>query len=120
MELPENIKSGDVARLFPVIAETGKEQRASSIFLSVLSAVPPFADILLSQLGQSIGTRTTIDTFTEIVFKSDPNISNKERPDGLIRINTGRRTWSCIVECKNREKYPSSRSGRTVSKISTR
>lgn len=100
MELPENVKSGGVARLFPVIAETGKEQRASSIFLSVLSAVPPFADILLSQLGQSIGSRTTIDTFTEIVFKNDTTPNNRDRPDGLIRINTGRRTWSCIVEAK--------------------
>ena len=93
MELPANLKSGEVARLFPVIAETGKEQRASSILLSVISAVPQFAHSLLNQLGQRIGTRTSVDTFTEIVFKSDTNSSKKDRPDGLIQIKVGKRVW---------------------------
>ena len=100
MELPANLKSGEVARLFPVIAETGKEQRASSILLSVISAVPQFAHSLLNQLGQRIGTRTSVDTFTEIVFKSDTNSSKKDRPDGLIQIKVGKRVWTCLIEAK--------------------
>lgn len=100
MELPESLKSGEVARLFPVISETGKEQRASSILLSVISAVPPLANAILSPLGQKIGTRTNVDTFTEVVFKSDPNSPRRDRPDGLIVVSTGQRRWSCLVEAK--------------------
>ncbi|MEO9963904.1 MAG: hypothetical protein ABJ388_01115 [Alphaproteobacteria bacterium] len=100
MELPESLTSGEVARLFPVISETGKEQRASSILLSVLSAVPPLANTVLSPLGQKIGTRTSVDTFTEIVFKSDPSSPRRDRPDGLIVVSTGHRKWSCLVEAK--------------------
>lgn len=100
MELPESLASGEVARLFPVISETGKEQRASSILLSVLSAVPPLANTVLSPLGQKIGIRTSVDTFTEIVFKSEPNSPRRDRPDGLIILNTGHRKWSCLIEAK--------------------
>lgn len=100
MERPEYLKSGEIARLFPVIAETGKEQRASSIFLSILSAVPPLADALLAQLGQTIGTRTIINTYTEIAFKTGNDPVKRDRPDGLICVNTGRREWTCLIEAK--------------------
>lgn len=100
MELPESLKFGEVARLFPVISETGKEQRASSILLSVISAVPPLANAIFSPLGQKIGARTSVDTFTEVVFKSDPSSPRRDRPDGLIVVSTGHRKWSCLIEAK--------------------
>lgn len=100
MELPSNLKSGEVARLFPVIAETGKEQRASSILLSVLSAVPDFSGSILGQLGQRVGNRTKVDTFTEIVFRNDNDSTKRDRPDGLIRLSVGKRTWTCLIEAK--------------------
>lgn len=100
MQLPETLKSGEVARLFPVIAETGKEQRAASIFLSLLSAVPPFADAFLSHVGQKIGARSTVDTFTEVVFAKETDATKKDRPDGLIRVSTGKRQWSALLEVK--------------------
>ena len=100
LQLQENLKSGEVARLFPVIAETGKEQRASSIFLSVLSAIPQFAAALLEQLDQRIGKRTSVDTFTEVVFKTEVEKGRGGRPDGLIRVTTGSRVWTCLVESK--------------------
>ena len=100
MELPNYLKSGDVARLFPVIAETGKEQRAASILLSVLSAVPPFSNSLLSPIGQKIGSRTTVNTFTEIVFQNEDPSIKKNRPDGLIEVSVGRRRWAALLEAK--------------------
>lgn len=100
MKLPDNLKSGEVARLFPVIAETGKEQRASSILLSVLSAVPDFSSAILGQLGQRVGNRTKVDTFTEIVFRNDSDSTKRDRPDGLIRLSVGKRTWTCLIEAK--------------------
>ena len=100
IELPENIKSGDVARLFPVIAETGKERRAASILLSIISALPPLANALLSQIGQRIGPRADVNTFTEVVFKNEMDANTRDRPDGLIQVVTGKRSWSALVEAK--------------------
>tara|TARA_B100000405_G_scaffold260532_1_gene195957 strand:+ start:488 stop:1909 length:1422 start_codon:yes stop_codon:yes gene_type:complete len=100
MDLPSTLKSGEIARLFPVISETGKEQRASSIFLSVLSAVPQFAHAILSPLGQRIGARTQIDTYSEVVLKNDAASSKGNRPDGLIVLKTGQRVWTCLIEAK--------------------
>ena len=41
--LPEILISGEIARLIPVIADSRKEQRVTSVFLATLSAVPSFA-----------------------------------------------------------------------------
>jgi len=101
IELPENVVSGDVARLFPVIAETGKEQRATSILLAVMSAVPPFAEAILSQFGQRVGVRSTINTFTEVVFKNEGDTVKQDRPDGLLELATGKKqVWACLFEAK--------------------
>lgn len=95
----EELSSEYMARLFPVIAETGKEQRATSILLSVLSAIPDFADALLSQVGQKISTRTTINTYTEVPFKNGDGIKI-DRPDGIIEIQKGKMKWTALIEAK--------------------
>ncbi len=100
MDLPKHVERGDVARLFPVIAETSKEQKASSILLSVMSAVPAFANSLLIQLGQKIGNRTVVNTFTEVQFQNDVGVKKSNRPDGLIQVDFGKRTWSALLEAK--------------------
>lgn len=100
MELPSYLSSGEVARLFPVISETGKEQKATSILLSTLSAVPLLANSILSPLGVRVGTRTVVNTFTEVGFGKDTNGGSKDRPDGLIEVATGKRSWTALVEAK--------------------
>jgi len=100
MQTPDYLKAGQVARLFPVISETGKEQRTASIFLAVVSAVPPLANAIFSQIGQKVGLRSSINTYTEVVFQSSSKTSEKDRPDGLIEINTGRKTWRALIEAK--------------------
>jgi len=100
MELPNYLKSGQVARLFPVITETGKEQKASSIFLAVISAIPELAERLLSQTGQRLGARTSVNTFTEVIFKDENQWGKSDRPDGLIEISTGKRKWTALIEAK--------------------
>lgn len=99
-DIPEFIKSGDRARLLPVVADSSKEVRASSIFLSVLSAVPAFRSVMLATLGQKTGPRTEIKCYTEVVFANEPP-DLKCRPDGLIIIESGRgNRWSCLIEVK--------------------
>jgi hypothetical protein len=96
--LPDFLESGEIARLIPVIADSRREQRVASVFLATLSAVPGFAQPLLSSVGVRLGKRSVIDTYTEVVIK-DQNDA-KERPDGLIIVSTGRKTWKALVEAK--------------------
>lgn len=97
--LPELLKSGEAARLIPVVADTSKENRAASILLATLVGVEEFAALMLRGLGVRVGARTSVRTYTEVTFhKSPPEM--KRRPDGLIVLSTGSKSWSAIVEAK--------------------
>lgn len=98
-QLPEYLDRGDMARLFPVVADTSKERRAASIFLSTLMTVKDFSNVLLGTIGQRVGALTRIECFTETVFKNVPS-EGERRPDGLIQLKVGRRTWTALVEAK--------------------
>jgi hypothetical protein len=94
---PSFLKSGERARLFPVLAETSKEGRTLSVVLSSIAYVEEFGAALFSSIGQRKGARTKVDVYTEIVFaNSNVNI----RPDGLIVLTTGKRRWTALVEAK--------------------
>ena len=95
MERPDYLSQGEIARLIPVVADSRKEQRAASALLATLSAVPVFANEILSGLGQRISAKTTVDTFTEIVLKSEGAIGN-DRPDGLIVVQRGTYRWAGV------------------------
>jgi len=96
--LPAYLKQGEPARLFPVLADTSREGRLTSIFLSILPQIPSLSEEIFKTVGFRVGKRTRIETFTEIVF-SQGNDSNC-RPDGLIVINSGKTTWTALVEAK--------------------
>jgi hypothetical protein len=68
----------------------------------MFSAVPDFANAVLSPFWQTIGQRTIINTFTEIVLEGDKE-SSRDRPDGLIIIKRGNNTWTALVEAKVRK-----------------
>lgn len=97
-DLPEFLSSGDEARLFPVLAETSKEKRVASIFLAVMTQIPAVSQEVLGTVGVRVGKRTKVQAFTEVVFRDKAISAN--RPDGLIVVNTGRATWSALVEAK--------------------
>jgi len=86
------------ARLFPVLADTSREGRLTSIFLSCLANVREFGVALVGSLGCRVGNRGKIDAFTEISFEN-VDVGNC-RPDGLISVHTGRSTWRALVEAK--------------------
>jgi hypothetical protein len=97
-DLPNFLKQGEPARLFPILADTSREQRMASIFLSLLPQIPPLAAAVLNTVGVRVGKRTTIEAFTEVVFKERND--KKDRPDGLLIISTGKATWSALIEAK--------------------
>lgn len=96
--LPECLKQGDRARLIPIVAETSKEKRVASVFLSVLPRIPDLASALFSSVGIKIGKRSRISTFTEVVFRDD--IVGKDRPDGFVEVTNGAKTWRALIEAK--------------------
>jgi hypothetical protein len=100
MDLPSFLKSGEIARLFPIISETGKEQRAASILLSIMSAVPCYSDAILGRVGQRISARSTVNTFTEIVFRTEDKGAKQDRPDGMIQVERSNRQWLALLETK--------------------
>lgn len=100
MERPDFAKRGDAARLIPVVADTNREQRAASVLLAALRGVHEFRQQMLLSLGVRVGSRAVLGAWTEIVLEADPGVAKNDRPDGLIVLQTGRKTWSALVEAK--------------------
>lgn len=96
--LPEFLKRGESARLIPVLADTNREQRIASIFLSLLPQIPSLAEEVLATVGLRVGKRTKLEAFTEVVLKEAD--SAKNRPDGLLIVSTGKTSWSALIEAK--------------------
>ena len=88
------------ARLIPVAGIHGDreaEQRATSALLAVLSVVRDLSQELLTPMGASSATKATVDTYTEVAVDSN---GKSVRPDGLIRVAYGKRTFTALVEVK--------------------
>jgi hypothetical protein len=94
----DQLKSWDVARLIPTLPDSKREEKATSILLAAFRVVPIFALDMLKDAGAPAGKRVKIHCLTEVVPKDQKEA--KLRPDGLIYIETGRSTWSAIVESK--------------------
>lgn len=97
-DIIEFIKQGSKARLIPVVADSKKEERATSVLLSSFMIIPSYAESVLADAGAKIGKRSEIKCYTEIIF-SDKEIE-MFRPDGLIVITSGSKSWSALVEAK--------------------
>lgn len=85
------------ARLIPVTGMTGadeQERRGSSAFLAVLSSVREFGRDVTALLGAPAGQ---IETFIEVPFTLG---DQRYRPDGLIRVTRGKRSWVALLEAK--------------------
>ena len=85
------------ARLIPVTGMTGadeQERRGSSAFLAVLSSVREFGRDVTALVGAPAGQ---IETFIEVPFTLG---DQRYRPDGLIRVTRGKRSWVALLEAK--------------------
>lgn len=97
--IKDSLVTGKLARLIPVVADSKKEERATSSLLASFMVVPAFAHEVLSEVGAPMGKRSSVECYTEVCFKSDEK-TKVSRPDGLIIVNSGAKTWSAIVESK--------------------
>jgi hypothetical protein len=85
------------ARLFPVSGIGGADEqecRGTSALLAVINAVREFGRAVTVPLGAPAGR---ISAYIEVQF---PVGEKKLRPDGLIQVVLGPRTWTALVEVK--------------------
>lgn len=89
-------REGRDARLFPTVSSG--EDRATSIFLSVLNSVSPFRHAMMESIGVKLRKRGS--TFTT---KVHPEFStkkiHKDIPDGMIILDQDK-TWQALIEVK--------------------
>lgn len=98
MSTDPEVKPWEEARLIPVSgirSAEEQERRASSALLAVLYAVEEFGTAITKPLGAPKGK---LRSFIEPPFE----MANGRcvRPDGLIQVTRGRRTWTALVEVK--------------------
>jgi len=98
--LPDSITRAERARLFPILSERNKEARALSPFLATLSVVREYAENILGEIGVRVGQRSKIRCYTEVTFQRGRNEDDLGRPDGLVVVDTGRSTWTALIEAK--------------------
>ncbi|RCK29669.1 hypothetical protein TH9_20545 [Thalassospira xiamenensis] len=96
---PDYLVQGEVARLFPVLATTSKEGRTTSIVLSCIANVDEFGKELLKSVGVKTGKKAVIEAYTEVVFSAGKE-KDKDRPDGLLVVKTGKKEWRALIETK--------------------
>jgi len=94
----DQLASGQLARLIPVVADSKKEERATSILLSAFMVVKDLAHSIFAEAGISIPKTAQITCLTEVTFKSKD--LSKIRPDGLIIASRGKKAWAALVESK--------------------
>lgn len=85
------------ARLFPVAGIGGgeeQERRATSALLAVMGVVREFGAALTTRCG---APRGALETFIEVPFGQD---EEAYRPDGVLRVTRGQRSWTALVEVK--------------------
>lgn len=97
--LPDGLLQGESARLFPVLSDTSKEGRSTSILLSCMTKVDELGRQLLASAGQRLGTRAKLEAYTEIVLSNCPGDA-RDRPDGLLVVRKGSQVWRALVEAK--------------------
>ena len=86
-----------VARLIPISSASGieaQERRAASALLAVIGAVPDFGRSLFKPLGAPAGR---FESFIEVPFKVN---GRSLRPDGIVAVTRGNKTWGALVEIK--------------------
>jgi hypothetical protein len=85
------------ARLFPVSGIGGadeQERRATSALLAVVGSVREFGRAMTVPFGAPAGR---LSAYIEVQLKDG---DKRLRPDGVIRVQYGRRAWTALVEVK--------------------
>lgn len=101
---PEFVESGEAARLIPVVADTNREQRTTSVVLAAMCGVYEFRRTVLGSIGRNISKQAQLHAWTEVALANGSREKEKnakrDRPDGLLVYRRGNTTWRALVEAK--------------------
>ena len=97
--LDEILADAQSARLIPTVAPSRKEERIVSILLATLTVVRPLTKELLHRCCVRVGKTTRLRSYTEVAFPGQRD-GSVERPDGVLRIETRKVTWTALLEAK--------------------
>jgi hypothetical protein len=99
---PDFLIGGELARLIPITADSAREQKSVSVLLAGLRSVLELRQSLLKSIGVRVGTSAKLEAWTEVVFENEDKkvAKQKDRPDGLLILRTGKREWRALVEAK--------------------
>ncbi len=102
MPRPDFLIGDEPARLIPVTPDSARELKSVSVILAGLRSVLELRQSLLKSLGVRVGTNATLEAWIEPVFQNEDKkaVKNKDRPDGLLILRTGRREWRALIEAK--------------------
>jgi hypothetical protein len=93
--------NGHRVRLFPTIrigTPAEAETRATAALLATLRAVCEFRGVIVKLAGGPAGK---IECYTEVPFEDNAQTPPTcLRPDGLLIVTRGGKTWRCLVEVK--------------------
>jgi hypothetical protein len=89
--------NGELARLMPVAQQA--ELKLTSATIACISSVNEFGAAMLGPLGAPMGKRSKVTGYCEPCFDLGREKS-KDRPDGLIVVQNGKKTWTALVEAK--------------------
>jgi len=95
-----NDKDWPAARLIPVSgigSDKEAETRAASAALAVIGVVRDLSVALFAPFGAPRARNAAVGTFTEAQFKLN---GRQARPDGLVQITYGKKTWTTLIEIK--------------------
>lgn len=99
---PDFLVTGELARLIPVVSDSAKEQRSTSILLAGMRSVFELRQALLKSIGVRVGSSASLEAWTEVTFAANglETKNNNDRPDGLLILRTGRKEWRALIEAK--------------------
>jgi hypothetical protein len=99
---PEFLSGGEPARLIPITADSAREQKSISVLLAGMRSVLELRQALLKSIGTRVGSSATLEAWTEVVFANEDKktAQQKDRPDGILILRTGKREWRALIEAK--------------------
>jgi hypothetical protein len=102
--LPDELESGETARLIPVASSRQKESHAISALLGVFRMIPDYAAMMLAEVEAPVNTRSRLEAYTEVCFKTKAKVPSKSstlpRPDGYIVVESRGKRWAALIEAK--------------------
>jgi len=97
------LNKSKTAALIPTLPDSRKEEKITSILLSVFKIVPKLATSVLEGSNLPTVKAPKIESYIEVALEADknnPSTKQNSRPDGVIIVSYKGKKWTAFVESK--------------------